>query len=165
VVPSPAGAPGATRTATAVTTQIRPKDTLISRFGLESRLSATDVAPSLEKDAGGSAMWEDTAERREASLRERKAQMILAARQYVQSSLLAHHYKLTACSLGKANASRTTDTSRVPCRITTWVLSCLHARFLLTGPDCNTFRIDFCNRTPYFTQRSGVILLLCLTAS
>ena len=76
-------------------------------------------------------MWEDTAERREASLRERKAQMILAARQYVQSSLLAHHYKLTACSLGKANASRTTDTSRVPCRITTWVLSCLHARFLL----------------------------------
>ena len=127
MIPSPAGAPVATRTATAVATQIRPKETLISRFGLESRLSATDVAPSLEKDAGGRAMWEDTAERREASLRERKAQMILAARQYVQSSLLAHHHKLTACSLGKANASRTTDTGRVPCHITTWILS-----FLLT---------------------------------
>jgi coupling of ubiquitin conjugation to ER degradation protein 1 len=28
-------------------------------------------------------VWEETAEKREASLRERKAQMILAARQYV----------------------------------------------------------------------------------
>jgi len=54
---------------------------LISRFGLESRLSATGVAPSPEQDAGGRAVWEDTAEKREASLRERKARMILAARQ------------------------------------------------------------------------------------
>ena len=74
------------RTATMAATQAQPKETLISRYGLESRLPNEDVAPSLEQDAGGRAVWEDTAERREASLRERKAQMILAARQYVQSS-------------------------------------------------------------------------------
>jgi hypothetical protein len=59
------------------------KDTLISRFGLESRLSSADTLPRSEQDAGGRAVWEDTAEKREASLRERKAQMILAARQCV----------------------------------------------------------------------------------
>ena len=32
---------------------------------------------------GGKAVWEDSAEKREESLRERKAQMILAARQCV----------------------------------------------------------------------------------
>jgi hypothetical protein len=32
---------------------------------------------------GGKAVWEDNPEKREASLRERKAQMILAARQFV----------------------------------------------------------------------------------
>ena len=31
---------------------------------------------------GGKAVWEDTAEKREASLQERKAKMILLARQY-----------------------------------------------------------------------------------
>ena len=47
-----------------------------------------DIEPSLEQDVGGRAVWEDTAEKREASLRERKAQMILAARQCVQSPFL-----------------------------------------------------------------------------
>jgi coupling of ubiquitin conjugation to ER degradation protein 1 len=56
---------------------------LISRFGLEKQLFSTDIAPASEQDAGGRAAWEDTAEKREASLRERKARMILAARQYV----------------------------------------------------------------------------------
>jgi len=79
--PPPAGAPTAARTATGVAPHIPSKETLISRFGLESRLSATGVAPSPEQDAGGRAVWEDTAEKREASLRERKARMILAARQ------------------------------------------------------------------------------------
>jgi coupling of ubiquitin conjugation to ER degradation protein 1 len=83
VAPLAAGMPAAARTSTAATTQIQPKETLISRFGLETRVSAADVAPSPEQDAGGRAMWEDTAEKREASLRERKARMILAARQYV----------------------------------------------------------------------------------
>jgi len=79
-VPRPAGAPNAAH-ATTTATQIRPKETLISRYGLESRLSGTDSLPSPQQDAGGRAVWEETAERREASLRERKAQMILAARQ------------------------------------------------------------------------------------
>jgi hypothetical protein len=84
VVPRPAGAPTAARTATTAT-QARSKETLISRYGLESRLSGADGVSSPQEDAGGRAVWEDTAEKREASLRERKAQMILAARQYVPS--------------------------------------------------------------------------------
>ena len=59
----------------------KPKETLISRYALESRVS--DVAPIPESEVGGKAVWEDSAEKREASLRERKAKMILAARQYV----------------------------------------------------------------------------------
>jgi coupling of ubiquitin conjugation to ER degradation protein 1 len=84
VVQRPAGAPNAARTTTTAT-QARAKDTLISRYGLESRLSGADGVPSPQQDAGGGARWEETAEKREASLRERKAQMILAARQYVTS--------------------------------------------------------------------------------
>lgn len=87
VVPRPAGAPTAARTATTAT-QARAKETLISRYGLESRVSGADGVSSPEQEAGGRAMWEDTAEKREASLRERKAQMILAARQYVPSFFL-----------------------------------------------------------------------------
>ena len=34
-----------------------------------------------EEELGGKAVWEDSAEKREASLKERKAKMILAARQ------------------------------------------------------------------------------------
>jgi|SRR6266850_1596624 len=80
----PAGAPVAARTSTVATTQTRPKETLISRFGLENRLSAAVVVSTPDQDAGGRAVWEETTEKREASLRERKAQMILAARQYVR---------------------------------------------------------------------------------
>ena len=36
-----------------------------------------------EEKVGGKAAWEDSPEKREASLKERKAQMILAARQCV----------------------------------------------------------------------------------
>ncbi|KAH9991946.1 hypothetical protein BJV74DRAFT_771863 [Russula compacta] len=87
IVPPTAGASTAARTATTAM-QAQPKETLISRFGLESRLSTVDVVPSSEQDVGGRAVWEDTAEKREVSLRERKAQMILAARQCVQSPFL-----------------------------------------------------------------------------
>jgi len=80
VVPRPAGAPTAARAASTAT-QARAKETLISRYGLESRLSGADDVPSPQQDAGGRAVWEETAEKREASLRERKAQMILAARE------------------------------------------------------------------------------------
>jgi len=81
VVPRPAGTPTVARTATAGGAQTWPRETLISRFGLESRLPIVDAVSSQERDAGGRAVWEDTTEKREASLRERKAQMILAARQ------------------------------------------------------------------------------------
>ncbi|EGN94386.1 hypothetical protein SERLA73DRAFT_77790 [Serpula lacrymans var. lacrymans S7.3] len=64
-------------------TPMTPKDNLISRYRLQARL---DTAPELsENEVGGKAKWEDTAEKREASLRERKAQMILAARQRLLS--------------------------------------------------------------------------------
>ncbi|KAK0444190.1 uncharacterized protein EV420DRAFT_1574669 [Desarmillaria tabescens] len=55
------------------------KETLISRYGLHNRLATEPSIP--ESEIGGKAVWEDSAEKREASLRERKAKMILAARQ------------------------------------------------------------------------------------
>ncbi|TRM61005.1 hypothetical protein BD626DRAFT_503500 [Schizophyllum amplum] len=57
----------------------RPPTNLIARYHLEKRVSDTTVP--LDTDAGGKAAWEESAEKREASLKERKAQMILAARQ------------------------------------------------------------------------------------
>lgn len=51
---------------------------LISRYGLESRTITETSGEYSDKAA-----WEDSAAKREASLKERKAQMILAARQYV----------------------------------------------------------------------------------
>lgn len=122
-MPRHAGAPTAARASTTAT-QAHPKETLISRYGLESRLSGADGVPSQQQDAGGRAVWEETAEKREASLRERKAQMILAARQYVPSSFL-HHYELTIIRLAKANGSCTTDTSIIFYCIIICVLSCL----------------------------------------
>ncbi|KAI0314428.1 hypothetical protein OF83DRAFT_452090 [Amylostereum chailletii] len=67
----------------------KPRETLISRFNLESQVQA-GTSGAVEPEAGGKAVWEDTAEKREASLRERKAQMILAARQ-----MLAQQQKAT----------------------------------------------------------------------
>jgi len=68
----------------------QPKETLISRYQLQTRLSSDEPVGASE-EAGGKAVWEDTAEKREASLRERKAKMILAARQYVSLSLPCLH--------------------------------------------------------------------------
>ncbi|KAF7377679.1 hypothetical protein MSAN_00190900 [Mycena sanguinolenta] len=57
-----------------------PKQSLIDRYNLQQRV--TQPGPLIEEDqSGGKAAWEDSAEKREASLKERKAQMILAARQ------------------------------------------------------------------------------------
>ncbi|KIY61169.1 hypothetical protein CYLTODRAFT_427659 [Cylindrobasidium torrendii FP15055 ss-10] len=55
-----------------------PKQTLISKFNLETRVNNESIS---QEDIGGKSTWEDSAEKREASLRERKAKMILAARQ------------------------------------------------------------------------------------
>ncbi|TFK23994.1 hypothetical protein FA15DRAFT_743117 [Coprinopsis marcescibilis] len=54
---------------------------LIERYQLQERVVKGEIIA--EEEAGGKAQWEDSAEKREASLRERKAQMVLAARQYV----------------------------------------------------------------------------------
>jgi coupling of ubiquitin conjugation to ER degradation protein 1 len=73
----PAAGAGATATAA--------KENLISRYNLQDRVTAP--APTLsETQIGGKAVWEDSAEKREASLRERKAQLILAARQRLLAS-------------------------------------------------------------------------------
>ena len=63
---------------------MKARETLIQRYNLEDKL---ETAAPVTGDAGGKAVWEDTAEKREASLRARKQQMILAARQYVPPSL------------------------------------------------------------------------------
>jgi hypothetical protein len=46
---------------------------------LEERIKTGEVVD--DASIGGKAQWEESAEKREASLKERKAQMILAARQ------------------------------------------------------------------------------------
>jgi hypothetical protein len=63
----------------------RPKaESLISRYNLEDRLRTGEPIPEEEiEQVGGKATWEDAPEKREASLRERKAKMVLAARQSV----------------------------------------------------------------------------------
>ncbi|OJA17725.1 hypothetical protein AZE42_04796 [Rhizopogon vesiculosus] len=57
-----------------------PKDNLISRYKLQDRV-ATPTFSMQDDDASSKANWEDTSEKREASLQERKTKMILAARQ------------------------------------------------------------------------------------
>ncbi|KAJ6551449.1 hypothetical protein B0H19DRAFT_1264093 [Mycena capillaripes] len=70
----PAQAGGATSTA------VKAKQSLIDRYNLQERV--VQPGPIIEEQAiGGKAVWEDSSEKREASLKERKAQMILAARQ------------------------------------------------------------------------------------
>lgn len=63
----------------------KPKpETLIARYHLEDRVaSSSGIDVRTPEEVAGRAVWEDSAEKREASLRERKAQMVLAARQFV----------------------------------------------------------------------------------
>ncbi|KAJ3504840.1 hypothetical protein NLJ89_g7732 [Agrocybe chaxingu] len=78
----PAGTPTAQPNAAGSTTSAvhkRPKESLISRYQLEERVKTGEQVR--EEEVGGKAVWEDSAEKREASLQERKAKMILAARQ------------------------------------------------------------------------------------
>jgi coupling of ubiquitin conjugation to ER degradation protein 1 len=74
--------PSSTREAgaPAASTPEPPKANLIARFKLEERLNKEANAATSSIDPGGKAAWEDSVDRREASLRERKAQMVLAAR-------------------------------------------------------------------------------------
>ncbi|KIM76929.1 hypothetical protein PILCRDRAFT_98674 [Piloderma croceum F 1598] len=78
----PAGGATATTTATK-----KSQQSLISRYHLQDRVASLSAseAPIAEEHIGGKAIWEDSPEKREASLKERKAQMILAARQRMQA--------------------------------------------------------------------------------
>ena len=77
--PQPAGTSGSH----AASLKSKPSPSLISRFSLENRLENDESVPDEPEKAAGKGTWEDSKEKREASLRERKAQMILAARKSV----------------------------------------------------------------------------------
>ncbi|KAG6911007.1 hypothetical protein DXG01_005422 [Tephrocybe rancida] len=74
-------APGrpSTATTTGRATDTKAAESLISRYNLHDRVKNEETIQ--EDQIGGKAVWENSAEKREASLKERKAQMILAARQ------------------------------------------------------------------------------------
>jgi coupling of ubiquitin conjugation to ER degradation protein 1 len=62
--------------------QLPSKESLIARYQLEERVRSQERV-QVEGEGGGKAAWEDSPEKREASLRERKAKMVLSARQCV----------------------------------------------------------------------------------
>jgi coupling of ubiquitin conjugation to ER degradation protein 1 len=71
----------ASSTSNASSTAVKKADeSLISRFKLESRIAESNSRAVNLEQAAGKATWESSAQEREKSLQERKAQMILAAR-------------------------------------------------------------------------------------
>ncbi|CCM01253.1 uncharacterized protein FIBRA_03302 [Fibroporia radiculosa] len=57
-------------------------ESLISRYNLQERVAVSSgISSATPEEACGKTVWEDSAEKREANLRERKARMILAARE------------------------------------------------------------------------------------
>ncbi|EKM53070.1 uncharacterized protein PHACADRAFT_259227 [Phanerochaete carnosa HHB-10118-sp] len=68
----------------------KPKENLITRFHLEDRLASSDTSSVSEP----SHKWEDDPSKRQSMLRERKARMVLAARE----RLLAQQNQQTASS-------------------------------------------------------------------
>ena len=62
-------------------TSPKPKETLITRYKLEERIVDPNISTSSSTATESERIWQDNAERREASLRERKARMVLAARE------------------------------------------------------------------------------------
>ncbi|KAJ2991994.1 hypothetical protein NUW54_g8045 [Trametes sanguinea] len=61
----------------------KPKKTenLLTRYNLEALATGTSIGAAPEEVGGKPTVWEDSPEKREANLRERKARMILAARE------------------------------------------------------------------------------------
>ncbi|KAJ8503018.1 hypothetical protein ONZ45_g11227 [Pleurotus djamor] len=86
----------------AVSAAKRERRSLISRYKLHDRISTenADDEPAPEFEIGGKAVWEDTPEKREASLRERKAQMILAARKRMLAAQQKSKEEATASTTG-----------------------------------------------------------------
>jgi len=83
---APAAPASARSNASASSSSALPKasESLISRYNLQNRVDSfvSDVPETPQNGANdGKAEWQDTAQKREATLQERKAQMILAARQ------------------------------------------------------------------------------------
>ncbi|KAG9002877.1 hypothetical protein FRB90_011293 [Tulasnella sp. 427] len=75
--PTPAApGPASLPSTPASSSKTAPKSSLIDRYGLNERVG-TDSSPIPTPPPAG---WETTAEKREASLKERKAAMVLAAR-------------------------------------------------------------------------------------
>ncbi|KAK7689567.1 hypothetical protein QCA50_007359 [Cerrena zonata] len=73
----------------------KPTPTLIDRYNLKDRVGVDTGASEAPEDiAAKSSTWEDDPKKREATLRERKAQMVLAARQ----RLLAQQQKAEGSS-------------------------------------------------------------------
>jgi len=81
--PTPATANRPPNSVNAAAGSSKPKsESLIARYNLQDRVAAASgVSVTAPEEAGGKAIWEDSPEKREASLRERKARMILAARE------------------------------------------------------------------------------------
>nr|GAT58895.1 predicted protein [Mycena chlorophos] len=77
--PTPAPRPAQAAGTSSAVRKTAPQPTLIERYNLQERVEEKETFS--DSDVGGKALWEDTAAKREASLKERKAQMILAARQ------------------------------------------------------------------------------------
>ncbi|KAH9855492.1 hypothetical protein C2E23DRAFT_813554 [Lenzites betulinus] len=77
--PGQAAAP-ANNVAAAGSSKPKKSQNLLARYQLEGRTSGTSIGAAPE-EVGGKSTWEDSAEKREAALRERKARMILAARE------------------------------------------------------------------------------------
>lgn len=72
----------------------KTRENLITKFNLQTRVASPPPTVSSPSEGTSTALeninaaqhkWEDTPEKREASLRERKARMVLAAREYVNS--------------------------------------------------------------------------------
>lgn len=79
--PAGAAAPATANAQPAPATASKPKETLIQRFQLENRVVDGGATTSATETPLNK--WEEAPEKREASLRERKARMVLAAREYV----------------------------------------------------------------------------------
>jgi len=79
--PAPGSQAGTPPASKSVAPSSADPSNLLQRFNLEKEV-ASSTAP-LRADVTSKAVWLDSPEKRETNLRERKTQMILAARQYV----------------------------------------------------------------------------------
>ncbi|OSC98844.1 hypothetical protein PYCCODRAFT_1438832 [Trametes coccinea BRFM310] len=70
-----------TSNAAAGPSKTKKTENLLTRYNLEALATGTSIGAAPEEVGGKPTVWEDSPEKREANLRERKARMILAARE------------------------------------------------------------------------------------